>query len=224
MPFHGFLEKLYMWYHESHGEVCVVVHSVDESYAIYPRRFYGALDLKSERTTDFVFIGGLHTDVPTYTNRKWIVPFIKRHFTDTSYLQFTDSNTKSDHEPMGTFDFTLRRDGLVPKETPVHLRNRFDADYFANLSRSKFCLCPAGDQEWSMRFYEALMCKCIPIVLKREETYRSREESELDYRYYLASDPEFIYREDWVEHNYMLFMRYHTLSSPLGPPVQTQQV
>ena len=65
-----------------------------------------------------------------------------------------------------------------------------------------------------MRFYEALMCKCIPIVLKREETYRSREESELDYRYYLASDPEFIYREDWVEHNYALFMRYHTLQSP----------
>ena len=109
MSFYGFLEKLHMWYHESHDEVQSDVRIVDESYAIYPRRFYGAVDHESERTTDFVFIGGLHTDVLTYTNRKWIIPFIRKHFTGASYLQFTDSNTKSHHEPMGAFDFTFRK-------------------------------------------------------------------------------------------------------------------
>jgi hypothetical protein len=64
---------------------------------------------------------------------------------------------------------------------------------------------------WSMRFYECLMCKCIPIVDKVEETFRSVEESKLDYKYYLTSCPEFVYREDWVEHNYNLFIKYHTL-------------
>ena len=27
----------------------------------------------------------------------------------------------------------------------------------------------------------------------------------------MADDPEFIYRDDWVEHNYALFLKYHTL-------------
>jgi thymidylate synthase len=31
-----------------------------------------------------------------------------------------------------------------------------------------------------MRFYEALMCKSIPIVLSKDETFRTIEESELD--------------------------------------------
>ena len=62
-----------------------------------------------------------------------------------------------------------------------------------------------------MRFYECLMCKCIPIVNSVEETYRSEVESKLDYKYYLSSDTDFVYREDWVEHNYNIFLKYHTL-------------
>lgn len=89
-------------------------------------------------------------------------------------------------------------------------RNYFDTQYFQQLANSKFTLCPAGDNFWSMRFYEALMCKSIPIVHTPEETYRSNAESELDYRYYLSTDAH-IYREDWVAHNYELFLRYHTL-------------
>ena len=86
-----------------------------------------------------------------------------------------------------------------------------DKNYFDVMCKSKFCLCPAGDDLWSMRFYEALMCKCIPIVNNEKETYRSDPESKLGYKFYLTSDKEFIYREDWVEHNYNLFLKYHTL-------------
>ena len=62
-----------------------------------------------------------------------------------------------------------------------------------------------------MRFYECLIGKCIPIVDIVEETYRSKEESNLDNKYYLSSDYDFVYREDWVEHNYNIFLQYHTL-------------
>jgi hypothetical protein len=79
------------------------------------------------------------------------------------------------------------------------------------MCQSKFCLCPAGDSPWSMRFYEALLCKTIPIVNEIKETYRTTEESKLGYKFYLVSDTEFIYRSDWAEHNYNLFMKYHTL-------------
>ena len=112
---------------------------------------------------------------------------------------------------MGNYDHTLSKNGFVPKETPMDERNYFDKNYFDNLSQSKFCLCPGGDGMYSMRFYECLMCKCIPIVNKVEETYRSEEESKLNYKYYLSSNTEFVYREDWVEHNYNIFLQYHTL-------------
>ena len=59
--------------------------------------------------------------------------------------------------------------------------------------------------------YECLMCKCIPIGDTIEETYRSEEESKLGYKYYLSSNNYFVYREDWVEHNYKIFLQYHTL-------------
>jgi len=36
--------------------------------------------------------------------------------------------------------------------------------YFEKMCQSKFILCPAGDEPWSFRFYETLMCKSIPIV------------------------------------------------------------
>lgn len=112
---------------------------------------------------------------------------------------------------MGNYDHTLSENGFVPREVSISKRNFFDKKYFDNLSQSKFCLCPGGDAIWSMRFYECLMCKCIPIVNIVKETYRSKEESKLDYKYYLSSDKEFVYREDWVEHNYKIFLQYHTL-------------
>ena len=80
------------------------------------------------------------------------------------------------------------------------------------MCQSKFCLCPAGDEPYSMRFYEALMCKSIPIVNNAKESYRTIMESRLGYKYYLSTDI-FEYRLDWVEHNYELFLKYHTLDS-----------
>ena len=61
-----------------------------------------------------------------------------------------------------------------------------------------------------MRFYEALMCKSIPIVNNKNETFRSKAESELNYKYYLTTE-QHVYREDWVEHNHGVFLKYHTL-------------
>jgi hypothetical protein len=86
-----------------------------------------------------------------------------------------------------------------------------DLPYLLVMCSTKFALCPAGDMPWSMRFYESLMCKAIPIVKKESETFRTIQESNLDYKYYLHNDHNIIYREDWAEHNYKLFTQYHTL-------------
>ena len=217
--YYPFSPKLILWYYEAKNEKNFSQHSLShlmsqpicQDFALYPKRFYKKIEkFDHNKTIDFCFIGGFKTDKRTQENRQWILDFIRTHFTYSSYLQFTDKSTKQSHDSMGSFDYTHRRVGFVPKENPVRIRNMFDENYFKHLVRSKFTLCPAGDNFWSMRFYEALMCKSIPIVNDKNETFRSKSESELDYKYYLTTDCH-VYREDWVEHNYELFLRYHTL-------------
>ena len=210
--------KLNMWYIEAYEELSIIVSKkdIDHSYVIFPKRFYKNINLNLTKKYDLTFIGGFLTDSETQNNRKWIIPFIKNNFNSNSYLQFTDKNTKLEYKTMGNYDHTLTEDGFVPKETPVPKRNYFDKKYFDNLSQSKFCLCPAGDRMFSMRFYECLMCKCIPIVNSVEETYRTEAESKLDYKYYSTSDDDFVYRKEWVEHNYNIFLKYHTLELKSG--------
>ena len=202
-----------MWYIEAHKEKNIPYDEnyIIAAYAIYPQRFYKNIDNTLNKVLDFCFIGTFKIDDETILNRKWIIPFIETYFNNNSYLQFTDKNTKKNYISMGDFDYTLKKTGFVPKEKSIENRNFFDVDYFSTMCKSKFCLCPAGDRIFSMRFYEALMCRAIPIVDNIEETYRSDEESKLDYKFYLTSDKEFIYIEDWAEHNYNLFLKYHTL-------------
>jgi hypothetical protein len=220
--------RLKIWYDESYEEKNIKLnlpkHScsnlfdysyINKAYAIYPKRFYEKVNnyhaLLSEKKYDFVFIGGLNTDMLTAQARQWITPFIRTYFNENSYLQFTDKQTKQNGVSFGSFDYTHLKSGLIPKQMPINFKATFDENYFKIMCQSKFCLCPAGDVPWSMRLYEALLCKAIPIVHKEKESYRSIEESKLGYKFYLTTDKEFVYRLDWVEHNYNLFMKYHTL-------------
>tara|TARA_B100000902_G_C27030937_1_gene774465 strand:+ start:44 stop:802 length:759 start_codon:yes stop_codon:yes gene_type:complete len=219
--FDDFAPKLSMWYKEAYFELGIPIKSIDHSYAIYPKRFYKSINLNMDKKYDFIFIGAFSFTAGQergYNNRKWIIDFAKKRFTDNSLFINTTKNRNLhlDYKwsKLGTYDKTLETDQndiMIPKHMPLNKRNFFDKKYFDNLSQSKFGLCPGGDGVWSMRFYECLMCKCIPIVNTVEETYRSEEESKLDYKYYLSSDNDFVYREDWVKHNYNIFLQYHTL-------------
>jgi hypothetical protein len=209
-----FSPKCIMWYLEAHEERGEIIprDQINYDYVIFPKRFYKAVEALSDaKIYDFCFVGGFLTDTQTIAARVWILEFIRQYMSGKSYLQFTDQKTKENYKPLGAFDFTLKAKGFVPKEVPISERNWFDTSYFQIMKQSQFVLCPAGDLNYSMRFYEALMCKAIPIVHNRNETFRSKKESQLSYKYYLTSD-EIIYRQDWAEHNYELFMKHHTLS------------
>lgn len=214
MNYNGFCPKLSMWYLESYDEKKIKKKDSDinEAYAIYPMRFYKTVnEFSQEKIYDFIFIGAFLINDRTYKSRKWIIHFINKKFNQKSYLQFTDNITKTNYIPKGSFDYTLKEIGFVPRENELIDRNQFDKNYFEKMCKSKFCLCPGGDEKWSMRFYEALLCKTIPIVSEVKESYRSKEEALLGYKFYLTTDKNFIYRKDWVEHNYNLFIKYHTL-------------
>lgn len=99
---------------------------------------------------------------------------------------------------------------------------------------SKFVLCPGGDAPWSFRFYEVLMCKSIPIVESWHHTYRTKEESKINYKYLLLENIENdinykkheddsrnailfyevgdgIKYDDYVNENTKIFEKYHLL-------------
>ena len=203
--------KMKMWQADAWSELGVTITDYDTQKAIFPKRFYEAVQrLDHTKIYDFCFIGAFRVDSKTEARRVWLTPFIKERFSVNSYLQFTDKKTKTNYVPLGPFDRTLEREGFVPKEVPLEQRNIFDQPYYEVMCQSRFALCPAGDRLWSMRFYEALMCKSIPI-LERRWHHRSLREALRGYKVYTPRD-ELEYRPDWVEHNYELFLKHHTLS------------
>jgi len=208
-----------LWYQEACTEEGIQAEPVDESYTIYPRRFWESIDTEAEKTIDFCFIGSYRINKTAINARKWVIEFVEKHFNNDSYLQFTDGRTKKQYNPMGVYDHTLKEPGFFPKKLWYSSKkyreaniNKFDPHYFDIMSKSKFCLCPAGDAEWSMRFYESLLCKCIPIVLSQHHTYRSIYEQQLPYRFiqYTPDRVDYQYNTIDANHNYELFIRHHT--------------
>lgn len=111
--------------------------------------------------------------------RAWINEFAG----EKSYISLTDKGWK------------------MPKE-------HFDSAYYQLLCNSRFALCPRGKFFWTYRFYEALMCKSIPIVDKNFE-----EPSMYGFKYYYYQEPTRHYFSlDIIEHNYKLFLKQHTLT------------
>ena len=147
-----------------------------------------------------------------YDNRLWVLNFSKIHYTKNSLFVNTTKNKGLDKSwnILGEFDqrFNESYDFKAPKF--MKNKNYFDKKYYEYMSNSKFCLCPAGDLMWSMRFYEALLCRCIPIINIVDESYRNELESKIPYKYYLAKENHFEYRLDWVHHNLELFYKYHS--------------
>jgi len=186
---------------------------------LYPKSYIEQVNaLYLDKIYDFNFRGALYLDEETRKNRQWTIDFAKQHFTSNSFYQITDRNAKqrnwlfkTRHKVLGCFDYTFACSGFVPKENNIENRGYFDEDYFKVLCQSQFTLCPAGDAPWSMRFYESLLSKSIPIVEKIQHTGRNDLEYSIGYKYYLLGDDKMIYRPDWVEDNYKKFIRFHTL-------------
>jgi hypothetical protein len=48
----------------------------------------------------------------------------------------------------------------------------WDPNYVAELGRSHFALCPAGDFHWTYRFFEAIAAGAVPLVESRHALYQ----------------------------------------------------
>lgn len=82
----------------------------------------------------------------------------------------------------------------------------WDDDFYRQLARTRFSLCPDGDQIWSYRFFESMLCGSIPIIQTRWPTYEG-------FRYFTFDDPveTLVYRQEDLDHNFELCRQRLTL-------------
>ena len=102
------------------------------------------------------------------------------------------------------------------KHPQLYPENFFNKKYFEKLCQSKFCLAPGGSPMnqakflknkkfiWSYRFYEACLCKCIPITNEPDPNLHP------DFKFY-SLEEEHVYRKDWVEQNLKTLKNNHFL-------------
>ena len=183
----------------------------DETFILlFPRSFVERVaGLSREKRYQYSFVGAvLGNEVAA--NRRWVLNFARRKFGKNSYLRITDAPAGCGE--IGPYDRSVRDapQSFVPRDTPIEERTRFDETYFRIMCQSEFTLCPAGDLGWSMRFFEAIMCRSVPILKHPFQRGRNRLERDIGYRF-LLSRGRHHYHEDWVEANYRTFLDRQTL-------------
>lgn len=183
--------------------------------ALFSNKYYNDINqLACEKIYDFCFIGSIKSN---YHARKWVIEFANRHFTDKSIFINTDAD--SNWTSLGPFDYSNLNIGFCPKNSEDNQSKQVqyrtvneNVYYFEKMRQSKFVLCPAGDAPWSFRFYEVLLCKSIPVVESWHHTYRTKEESVLNYKYvlYETIDPDASY-DYYLTENTRIFETHHIL-------------
>jgi hypothetical protein len=61
-----------------------------------------------------------------------------------------------------------------------------------------------------MRFFEAILCRSIPIVSSLRHTGRNKVELSIGYKVFFPDD-DHVYDRGIAEHNYRLFIEHQTL-------------
>jgi hypothetical protein len=181
---------------------------------LFPRSFVEAVEaMPGEKVHDYCFMGSLYRQ-ETFAHRDWVLDFAARRFTDRSYLHLSEAPPS--HVRLGPYDHTGDHEEVwVPKDVPWGERAHFNPHYFRVLRRSELTLCPAGDLPWSLRFFEAIMCRSIPVVSDPAHTGRNDLERSLGYHVLLRDEPH-RYDPDLAEENHRRFLDHQTLLGRRG--------
>jgi hypothetical protein len=140
----------------------------DEEYGVIYPKSWLKLFEGTEKSIDYFFSGYLNKEKEE--NRLWVLDYKNQN----SIINFSD------------------RGRNIP-------RDLFDIDFFDIMKKSKFSLCPQGyPYKWTYRFYEAILCKSIPI-LKEDDVI----DDYFNYEFYIHNDEfDYDYSLDIINRNY----------------------
>jgi hypothetical protein len=140
-------------------------------------------------------------------------------------LRFLRKCRQLDYAKMYDFCFrglyTSKRDwvnGFASKDSRITFtdngrkiaKDHFDNQYYQEMANSRFTLCPQGDFKWTYRFFEAILCRSIPII----EPGSDHEQCHGFIYFYSDKTSEELlkaWKEIYLEKNYRLFLSRHTL-------------
>ena len=130
-----------------------------------------------------------------YIQRVKAVKFAREHFQSDSYFAATDA--AQTHSRLGIWDHS--QDHRIS-----HAR------YLGIIAQSRFTLCPEGDQPWTLRFFEAVSLKSIPVVWHPTRWARNPIELELGYQFVLFNESH-VYDVQVAESNFKIFTQHQLL-------------
>lgn len=176
-----FYEALQEVYKTVKEDRIVVDHSNGDCYykdknygLIYPRKWIDYIKKEKEgQNKDIRFFFSGYQDPIEPNLRNWI-------------FEYEGEDSMISFSPKGR---------LIP-------RNRFDKDFFICMCRAQFALCPQGyPYKWTYRFFEATLCKAIPIV-SLDDIIPEYE----GFKYFIHGQDlsSYEYSEEIAEYNYNL--------------------
>ena len=185
-------------------------------YAIFPIKHYNKIKaLDKTKIFDFCFIGSLSS--LTTKNKLWIIPFVKRMFTENSIFLNTDK--PSDWNSLGIFDLTNQTLNFNLINVTCNYETVDEhLIYYSLLKSSLFCLCPVSSMLWDFTFYDIIMCESIPILESGSYIYRTKEEHDIEYKiyfhleFYTTTDIDLLIDEEKTIHNINLFNKYNLIT------------
>jgi len=203
------------------GTCCQKDDVFDDTLIRFPREHVEAamaLSASLDKTVDYTFSGAMSGLSNSDHRRDWVREFALAKFTSRSVFVDTAANASS-YRALGDWDHTAKRLGaaLVPRNIDRHAelcgKSACDPAYLADLASAQFALAPAGDTLWSIRFFESVMTRAIPIVDDASHVGRNPYERALGYYFLLRSDVESMaeplkYCAEWAERNFEIFLRH----------------
>jgi len=196
----------------------LTVHSVSywgRQAAKFPRSWVEKIrSLDHKKRYNFSFIGS-----SSARNRIWVRSFAREKFTDKDYFEYHNVNL-STWKRLGPFDHTgmENHQAKTLQEAP-RVKGRIetiplDTYYWQILASSNFSLCPRGDQPYAMHFYDAMLAGSIPVIRRVSKDLDSPFwiQTSVPYNFYAWQDTHLPlqYRQDWVDENMRLFIKYQT--------------
>ena len=82
---------------------------------------------------------------------------------------------------------------------------KFDKNYYSSLAQCRFGLAPVGGCPWSYRFFEAIMCRAIPVLGENDVDIYSEN------FVFLRHGEEHTYQKEIAIQNFEIFLKNHTL-------------
>lgn len=129
-------------------------------------------------------------------------------------IKAMDKNKNNDYIFQGlvtekrSWVYEYKNSGLIlNKNYFFESKNRYDIDieYYRNMCRSKFALCPTGNCPWSYRLFEAVLCHAIPIIDDDDDDIF------VNYFTHYKRKERHYYDDDVVNENYKILIDKFTI-------------